>query len=134
STKYTITGLNNGTKYGVLVLSQNSAGKCDYSVNNVKYATPAASAAKPALPVFSLTSGDGQITASWNAVNDASSYIVYTYLDGKYTRIATTTSTKYTITGLNNGTKYGVLILSQNSAGKCEYSVNDVKYATPSQS
>ncbi|MGN1105473.1 MAG: fibronectin type III domain-containing protein, partial [Huintestinicola sp.] len=134
STKYIITGLKNGTKYGVLILAQNSAGKSNYSTSNVKYATPSAPVAKPALPNFSLTPGNGQITASWNAVSGAKEYIVYTYLNGKYTRRATTTSTKYTITGLNNGTKYGVLILSQNSAGKCAYTVNSVKYATPTAS
>ncbi|MGN1105474.1 MAG: C1 family peptidase, partial [Huintestinicola sp.] len=72
---------------------------------------------KPALPNFSLTPGNGQITASWSAVSGASNYIVYTYLNGNYTRAGTTTSTKYTITGLKNGTKYGVLVLAENSSG-----------------
>lgn len=37
---------------------------------------------------------------------------MFTYLNGEYTKIGDTTGTTYTITGLTNGTEYGVYVIA----------------------
>lgn len=81
--------------------------------------------------VKKLTAGNGSITATWNAVSGAAYYTVYTYADGKYTKVGTPVSNKFTINGLTNGKKNGVLVLATNSAGSSTFTKYDVKFATP---
>ncbi len=75
--------------------------------------------------------GDGQVTLSWDKVNGATNYVVYTYLNGKYTNAGTTTNTSKTVTGLTNGTKYGFLVRATVNGVNSPYSTADNVYATP---
>ena len=128
STSYTISGLTNGTKYGVLVLAYGNGAWSKWSVSDIRYVTPAASSTTP---IPTLTAGDGQIKVTWSAVNGASNYRIFTALNGTYTTEGFTTGTKFTISGLKNGTKYGVLVLACVNGTWSRWSVSDIRYVTP---
>ena len=99
---YTVTGLKNGVKVGFKIkayVNGKWSDACD-----VVYATPKA----PAPTGIKATAGDAKATVTWGAVSGATKYAVYKYIDGKYTCLTTAvTGTSYTVTGLENGTKYG---------------------------
>ena len=130
-TTMTVKNLTNGTKYGFLVLSS-SDGKTysKFTTSDIKYATPAALAAKP--EITDLTPEDGQVTVTWTAAANAETYRVFTYVDGKYAIAGNTSETTMTVKNLTNGTNYGFLVLS-SSDGKTysRFTTNDIKYATP---
>ncbi len=127
-TEFTIKELANGTKYGVLVLACVNGTWSKWSVSDIRYATPVVTGSAPTLEV---TAGSGQITASWDAMSGASKYRVFKCVDGSYTTIADVADTSYTITGLTNGTKCGVLVLAYVNGAWSKWSASDVKYATP---
>ncbi len=131
STSYTVKNLTNGTNYGFLVLSSDDGVKYSkFTTADVKYATPEAAATKPV--ITNLAAGDGQVTVTWSAVSTAKTYRVFTYINGKYTKVADTTSTSYTVKNLTNGTNYGFLVLSSDDGVKySKFTTADVKYATP---
>jgi|GEM_PF-2202367 len=85
-------------------------------------------------PLFSApqnvvtTTGDGQITLTWDAVNNANSYQI-TNEAGKV--LATTvTGTTYTFTGLTNNQIYSYRIAAQDATGKLG-TYTAISYATP---
>ena len=77
----------------------------------------------PSAPTgVTASAGDGQVSISWSAVSDATSYNIYwsttsgvTKTSG--TKIADTTS-PYSHTGLTNGTTYYYVVTAVNSAGE----------------
>lgn len=73
----------------------------------------------PAAPTgVSLTAGDGQVTVSWNAITDATSYNVYYSTTAGVAGIkinGITTGTSYTQTGLTNGTTYYFTVTASKS-------------------
>jgi len=79
-------------------------------------------AAAPGAPTgVTVTSGDGQVTVSWTAVSDATSYNIY----WKNSAGVTTSDTKitgaaspYQHTGLTNGTPYYYTVTAVNSGGE----------------
>ncbi|MGN0686891.1 MAG: hypothetical protein ACI4KA_02150, partial [Oscillospiraceae bacterium] len=107
-TSFTVSGLTNDTKYGFLVLAYIDGAWNKFTAEDIKYATPVASAK----PVITLTAGDSKVDIRWNAVDGASKYIVYSILNGQYTNRGTTTGTSFTVSGLTNDTKYGFLVLA----------------------
>ena len=127
STSRTITGLKNGTQYGVLVIANVNGAWTDWSVSDVKYETPA----QATKPIPTLVAGDGKITASWDAVSGATKYRLFTCLDGKFTMIGDMISNQKTITGLKNGTEYGVLVVANVNGAWTGWTMSDVRYATP---
>ena len=131
ATSYTITGLINGTKYGVLVRACLDGKYTSYSITDIAYATPAEESVKSPIP--KLTAGNESFDVIWDAVSGATSYRVYKYINRKYTKVVETTSTNYIITGLTNGTKYGVLVRACINGSYTTYSLDDVVYAIPIQ-
>ncbi|MDY2743230.1 MAG: fibronectin type III domain-containing protein, partial [Eubacteriales bacterium] len=89
------------------------------------YATPVAK------PKFTATAGNRQVTLKWSAVSGATKYATYYYLNGKYTAAGQTTGTSLTVTGLTNGTKYGVLVIAYVNGAWTSYTTADLVYATP---
>ena len=99
---YTVTGLTNGVKVGFKVKAYANGKWSDAC--SIVYATPKA----PTPTNIKATAGDTKATVTWGAVSGATKYAVYKYIDGKYTCLTTAvTGTSYTVTGLENGTKYG---------------------------
>lgn len=73
--------------------------------------------------------GDGQATATWDAVSGATSYQVERRTGTGTWLTSTTTGTSQVITGLTNGTAYQVRVAAINSDGMGLYS--DVQTVTP---
>ncbi len=126
-TSYTATGLENGTKYGFLVRAfVNGAWTAFTTADNV-YATPVA----VLKPVVTATAGEEQVTLKWNALEDATNYRVFSYMNGKYAVLGETTATTYTASDLTAGTKYGFLVRAFVNGAWTAFSNSDVVYATP---
>jgi alpha-tubulin suppressor-like RCC1 family protein/fibronectin type 3 domain-containing protein len=119
SSPYTHTGLANGTAYYYVVTAVNAGGESAESAQ--VGATPQVTA--PGAPTgVTATTGDTQITISWNAVTGASSYNLYwsttpgvTKSTG--TRIQNATS-PHIHSGLTAGTAYYYVVTAVNSAGE----------------
>lgn len=88
------------TRFGLLIDS--------FTINN---GAPAGLAA---------TAGDKQAALSWTATPGATSYNIKraTTFGGPYTKIASSTGTSYTNTGLTNGTTYYYVVAANLSAGE----------------
>ncbi len=127
STSYVATGLTAGTKYGFLVRSYVGTAWTTFTTADVVYATPTA----PAKPVVTATAGQCQVALKWNAVTGATKYNVYSYLNGKYALLTTTTSTSYVATGLTAGTKYGFVVRAYVGTAWTAFTDADIVYATP---
>src|SRR5204862_7953279 len=87
----------------------------------------------PAVPTnVTATGGNGQVVLSWSASSGASSYNVKrsTTSGGRYTTIASPSTTGYTDTGVTNGTTYYYVVSAVNSAGESANSTQ--ASATPS--
>ena len=128
---FTASDLINGKKYGFIVRSYVSGKWSDWSNDDAVYATPKASANKP--QNVKAVPGDKQVTITWNAVNGATNYIVYSYVDGSYHNLGTTTSTSFTAKNLVNGKKYGFIVKAWVNGKWNNWSVADAVYATPVQ-
>jgi hypothetical protein len=114
----TITGLTNGTTYRVVIRADSDAGQTpSLTVNGIPWPPPQA-------PVVTVTPGDTQLTVSWPA-NPASDHVTgYDYsLDGgvSWTPATPTVAAGIetdTVTGLNNGTPYAVVVRADNTSGQ----------------
>ena len=118
------TGLSDGTTYYYIVTAVNSTGEGAASVQAAATTiTPAPAPTIPAAPAgMTATGGTQQVTLSWSAVAQATSYNIYwsttsgvTKANG--TRIAGVTS-PYVQTGLSAGTTYYYIVTAANSAGE----------------
>jgi len=126
TTPQVITGLTNGTAYYFVVTAVNAG--CESSVSSEKSATPAVAPQPPASPTGRVVTSPsaGQINITWNAVTGATSYNVY-YLQAspaptKAAVLASTPASSATnsisLTALNSGATYYVLITAVNAAGE----------------
>jgi len=133
----TISGLNNGTTYYFWLKAKNNLGTSDFSL--VASGIPSASTVKPPDPQTapSIIAGNGQLTVSWQAVEDASVYEVWV---GTTNNAQTATKRgedvsgfSTVISGLNNGTAYYVWIKAKNDIGVSGFSpvVNSKPLGTP---
>ncbi|MCL2270164.1 MAG: fibronectin type III domain-containing protein, partial [Treponema sp.] len=122
-----INNLNNNTIYYLWVRAVNSAGKSNYSpleAGTPKIPTVAPTA--PAKPV--LNAGSRSLTASWDAVEYASAYEVWTGTtndSGKAQKWGSDISggvTETVISGLTNDTTYYVWIKAKNLVGTSGFS------------
>ena len=124
-TSVTITGLNSNTQYYVRVRARNISGAGDWS-NEAGVTTTTAIPGTSDTPA--VTAGSGEISVSWNAVANASSYEVWyrnTEEGGEGLRFMsddTITETGIIIGGLENGIAYQVRIRAVNTSGSSEFS------------
>jgi hypothetical protein len=132
TTRYTDTGLTNGTTYFYTVaagnISQQSADSAPVS------ATPLSSMVPPAVPggvsavggnnTVDGTPGSAGVTLSWNATDTATSYHVKRgpSANGPFTVIANPATPTFTDTGLTAGTVYYYRISALNAYGESGYS------------
>src|SRR5580698_5891733 len=113
---YTDTGVTNGTKYFYVVAAANSAGD---SANSAEVsATPSLPA--PGVPANVMaTAGNAEVTLTWGAVTNATSYHVKrSTTSGAETQIGAPTSATYTDTTAKNGTKYFYVVSAVDSTGE----------------
>ncbi|MGI9255741.1 MAG: fibronectin type III domain-containing protein [Salinispira sp.] len=136
ATSHTITGMRNSTAYEVRARAVNVMGKGDWSEPSAGASPVGNLPMRPTALV--LTAGDTQIIAAWTApTDDGGSPITYelqyrevtnpagSWLDSNTTTtISPIAATRYTITGLTNGTEYEVQV----------YAVNVTGSSTPSES
>ena len=98
--------------------------------NNNPVPTPLPAPAAPGAPT--LAAADQQITVSWTAVANATSYQVFygeTADSSKSMLISAVTATQCIINGLTDGTTYYIWIKAENSSGTSDYS--PAAHATP---
>ncbi len=122
STSYTDSSVTNGTTYYYVVSASNSAGE---SANSAAVsATPQGNVdpQPPAAPTgLSATAGDGEVSLSWTASSDATSYTVKRAVtsSGPYTNVAAAVSnTSYTDSSVTNGTTYYYVVSASNDEGE----------------
>ena len=130
ATTATVKNLTNGTKYGFLVRAYINGVWTSFTAADNVYATPEASIK----PVVTAKAGDGKVTLNWAALDGATRYAVYSYLNGKYYAQGTTTATTYTVDSLTNGTKYGFLVRAYVNGAWTSFTAADNVYATPEAS
>ncbi len=118
TTSYTVSSLDNGAEYFFEVRAVSAGG--DGMASAEVSATPNVS---PAAPTVTASAGDGRVILSWSDPNDASitSWEVQQRTGssgsyGSWTAIPSAT-TRHTVTGLTNGTKYFFKVRAVNSAG-----------------
>ena len=110
-----VEGLTNQVTYSFYVRAVNAAGTGSYS-------SPAATAqpfGTPEEPVgFAAAAGDGLARLSWSAPNDGGSPLLGYNLrwNGGQTTLAAN-AVAYTVTNLNNGTRYEFYLRARNQAG-----------------
>jgi fibronectin type 3 domain-containing protein len=124
-TSVTLTGLNNGTIYYIWIKAKNNIGVSGFSPR--ASGTPSASAATPPAPQApTVTAGSGQLSISWQAVEGATFYEVWTGTTSNAsisTKQGGDVSTlSAVITGLANGTTYYVWLKAKNNAGTSGFS------------
>ena len=127
----TITGLENDTQYFVAVQAENAVGDSDWS--DISFATPTAQ--PPDAPsALRLRPSDEQIVVDWEAPDDNGSPITrypvrYRKVGAGSWRRAQTSSTRITLTDLDNGTEYEIYVEAENSEGLSDQS--SIEKATP---
>ena len=101
----TVSGLNAGTDYKFTVKAYKTVGETNYyssSYTGVWMTTAPANVTDLKMNANNV----GLISMSWTKVPDATGYVVYQAIDGKWVRIKTTTSNTLNVTGLKAGTSY----------------------------
>ena len=118
-TTYTITGLASDSLYTIQLRAKNATTVSERAIVKFsnKYTRPIEPTGVPTNAV--VTPGDGQLTVSWDAVSDATSYEIRWRAAGQsapeyweYLNIGTTTT--HTITGLTNGVKHVIHVRAKN--------------------
>lgn len=114
-----ITGLTNGVEYPVKLRAVNSIGSGEASSS-----VPGKPATVPDYPNLNFESpGDGYIIIRFNTFNNGGSAIInYEYkLYESSDIVSINTISPYTITGLENGVDYAIMLRSQNAIGYSEW-------------
>ncbi len=127
--KMTVSGLTGGTRYGFAVKAYLNGTWTSVSSSDIVYATPTAAVEKP--KITKAEGQDGQVALNWTAVNGATNYAVYTYLNGKWSVAGYRTATGMYVRNLTNGTKYGFAVKAYVNGTWSSVSSSDIVYATP---
>ena len=117
-----MTSLTNGTEYFFKVTATNAGG--EGAASTEASATPQVPA--PGAPSgLSLTAGNAQVAASWNAVSGATGYTLYystasisDLTASGVTAVPNLTGTSRTVTSLTNGTPYFFKVTATNAGGE----------------
>jgi len=118
ATSASITGLVNGTTYHVWIKGKNTTGTG--TISEMADAKPVGN-----MGTVTVSTGNGQLTASWSAVAGADQYEVY-YSNANSIPASpsqTVSTTTVTINGLTNGTTYYLWIKGKNANGAGNVSV-----------
>ena len=116
ATRYTVTqGLSANTSYQFRIFAFNG----DLYSSSVKLTATTKAATTPTNPSavtgFKASTTENSITLSWNKVSGADSYQIDVYQNGKWSYVAKTSATSYTVTqGLSAGTSYQFRIFAFN--------------------
>ena len=127
-TTYTVTGLDAETEYCFYMTAVNETGASANSETACAITLEAPKA--PAAPMVTATADDDStITLTWNAVENATSYNVYTGTGTSTTLLASNiTETTYTVEYLTPATTYCFNVTAVNKIGESESS--ETAYAT----
>ena len=86
----------------------------------------------PAAPKITKAQGqDGKVALNWTAIDGATNYAVYTYVNGKWSVAGYRTATGMYVAGLTNGTKYGFAVKAYVNGKWSNITSADIVYATP---
>ena len=120
-----LTGLTPNTTYSIVIKSANSRGSND-STRPSFTTTAAAVAAPTAVTISTITPGNAQAIVQYTGGGAAGVTYKYTvYVGATTTTVSgkvdvTITGSPFTITGLNNGTAYTVIIKATNTGGSTD--------------
>jgi hypothetical protein len=121
-----ITGLTNGTTYYVWIKAKNTVGTSGFSP--MATGTPSVFTVTPQAPTApSISIGNGLINITWQAVEGATAYEVWTGTSNSSASASkngtdVSASLSVTIESLNNGTTYYVWIKAKNNVGASGFS------------
>lgn len=132
-TTITVPNLINGTKYGFWVQSYTDKYSKDPDKAGLVYATPKAVNNKPATPAnLKAVAGNKSVTLTWDSVAGATQYKVSVYRNGSlYRNVPVSSGTSVTVTGLQNGTRYGFWVQSYTTQYSADPNTANLVYATP---
>ncbi|MGO8670646.1 MAG: choice-of-anchor tandem repeat GloVer-containing protein [Capsulimonadaceae bacterium] len=117
TTSYTDTGLTDGVTYYYTVAAANGTST---SAQSTEVSATPEPPAPPAPTGLTATAADSQVTLSWTASTNATSYSVFrgTASDAEASNpIGTSASTTYTDTGLTDGTTYFYTVAAVDAGG-----------------
>ena len=77
------------------------------------------------------SAGDNNVKLTWDKVDGATNYVIYSYADNTYTKLGYSTTNSFTASDLINGKKYGFIVRSYVSGKWSDWSNDDAVYATP---
>lgn len=122
ATSYTAKSLSTGSTYSYRVCAyknvKNILGKVSKEYG--KY-SPTVSVKPTVAKVTNLKATTASMTSvnlTWSKVSGASGYQIVKYTDGKWTHVAYTTKTTYTVTNLKSGTTYPLGVRAYRTVGK----------------
>ncbi len=123
TTAYTVTGLNNGTRYYFRVYARTS--KATSPSSNIVNAIPRTKPSAPRSATAAPTNRSGQVRLTWvapssNGGSAITDYIIQRSPNGTtWTSISdgVSTATAYTVAGLTNGSRYYFRVVAKNAAG-----------------
>ena len=117
---------NHVTIYG----NENSDAQAYAKANDIPF-KDIKSAPAPTPKITKAQGMDGKVALNWTAVDGATNYAVYTYLNGKWSVAGYRTATGMYVTGLTNGTKYGFAVKAYVNGKWSGITSSDIAYATP---
>jgi photosystem II stability/assembly factor-like uncharacterized protein len=128
SSPYTITGLNNGTEYNIVIVAVNSSGDSSPSntFSQAPYTIPSAPTSISVIP------GNGRFTLNFNVFDGGSRITSYKYSLNNQAFISFN-SKPFVITSLTNGTSYDISVKAVNIVGDGNVSTisSQVPYTIP---
>jgi hypothetical protein len=118
ATSCTVPGLTNGTAYTFTVTAQNTSGRSAASAASTPVTPEKGSSAPQPPTAVTATAANGQVEVRWTAaVSDSAPVTGYTVTgDPGGSACATTTATRCTITGLQNGTTYAFRVVAATAS------------------